>query len=173
MPRFLDRSPFLDESRDIIFRGERVRIRADQIVLWLSLTRKRVDSPDPAAIPFPAILDTGFNYTFAIHDDHLIRWSGLRVESLGRYGTVRDRGERIPLCAANLWCYPNLRGTQDRSEQKEPLQMSAFTGIAVYPGGTFPRLPILGLRAIAENNLILKVDGRRREATLRTPFLGW
>jgi hypothetical protein len=29
------------------------------------------------------------------------------------------------------------------------------------------------LRAIAENNLILKVDGRRREATLRTPFLGW
>ncbi|HJZ55100.1 MAG TPA: hypothetical protein VKE74_09090 [Gemmataceae bacterium] len=51
--------------------------------------------------------------------------------------------------------------------------MSALHGIAVYPGDEHPRLPILGLRAVAENKLLLNVSGSRREATLRTAVRWW
>ena len=43
----------------------------------------------------------------------------------------------------------------------------------VYPGGDFPRLPILGLRAIAENALTLHIDGAKRNATLRMSLRWW
>ena len=46
-------------------------------------------------------------------------------------------------------------------------------GMVVYADGDFPRLPVLGLRAIADNNLVLTVNGRKREATLRTPLKWW
>lgn len=42
-------------------------------------------------------------------------------------------------------------------------------GIAVYPTeGEFPRLPLLGLRALISNRLHLAVDGGRGEAWLRS-----
>ena len=37
---------------------ERIRIRSDQIILWISLTLQRVNQANPSAVPFPAILDT-------------------------------------------------------------------------------------------------------------------
>jgi hypothetical protein len=44
----------------------------------------------------------------------------------------------------------------------------------MYPVGVeFPRLPILGLRALTDNDLILIVNGHRREATLRTAYRWW
>ena|SRR5947207_3337992 len=173
MPRFLNRSPFSDMPSELSFRDERIRIRADQMIVWMSITIERITSPNPSATPFPVILDTGHNHSFSMHEDHLLRWAGLRIESLARLSAVRDRGQRIPLRAANLWCYPNVAGMRDQLEECPPLRVSAPIEIAIYSGAIFPRLPILGLRAIAENRLILKVNGPRREATLRTPFFGW
>ena len=62
---------------------------------------------------------------------------------------------------------------RDRLAGILPHMLAAPRGIAIYPDGDFPRLPILGLRAIAENGLILKADGRRREATLKTAWKWW
>ena len=43
-------------------------------------------------------------------------------------------------------------------------------GIAIHPASeAYPRLPLLGLRAILSNHLYLAVDGERQQATLRTP----
>lgn len=43
-------------------------------------------------------------------------------------------------------------------------------GIAVYPNGeNYPRLPLLGLRAILSNNLHLAIDGEGKSVNLRTP----
>ena len=41
-------------------------------------------------------------------------------------------------------------------------------GIAVYPddGSNYPRLPVLGLRAIIKNNLKLVIDGKRKYVSL-------
>jgi hypothetical protein len=173
MPRLLDRSPFPEDHSEVVVSGERVRIRPDQVILWVTLTRKALEEPNPSAVPFPTILDTGFNSTFAIHERHLTEWAGLRPGILEVVGTIRDRGDRVPLREANIWIHPNEPHHRDRLAGRPPYLVSAPQGIAVYSGGEFPRLPILGLRAIAENELVLKVNGPRREATLRTRMNWW
>jgi hypothetical protein len=44
-------------------------------------------------------------------------------------------------------------------------------GIAIYPddGSNYPRLPLLGLRAIIKNNLKLVIDGKRKYVSLSSP----
>jgi hypothetical protein len=170
--RLLNRSPFLKESSEVTFRSERILIRADQIILWVTLTPKRITSPNPLPTPFPVILDTGHTHSFSIREEHLRDWAGIRFDSLPLMGTIRDRTERIPLRAANVWAYTNERHSRDNLVEKPPRNLAAPKGIAVYPGA-FPRLPILGLRAIADNKLVLIVNGVKREATLRTQFSWW
>jgi len=138
----------------------------------VTLTIQRVTSPNPSAIPFPVILDTGHSHTFSIRERHLIDWAGIRQDTVALLGTIRDRDQRIPLRAANIWIHPNEKGLRDRRAEKPPHGLAAPRGIAVY-SGDFPRLPLLGLRAIADNRLVLKVNGPRREATLRTPIKWW
>jgi len=173
MPRLLDRMPFPDEPQELSVRGERVRIRANQLILWVSLTIHRVMSPNPLAVPFPVILDTGHSHNFSIQDCHLTEWGGFRPDALAFLGAIRERGNRIPLRAANIWVHPNRRGTREPRIGSAPQLVPVPDGIAVYPTGEFPRLPILGLRALAENDLILTVNGRRREANMRPPIRWW
>jgi len=96
MPRLFDRSPFPAQPSEVVRRHERIRLRADQIVLWVSLTLQRERNAKPSIVPFPAILDTGFNFTFSIHERHLAEWSGLRLDTLVDLGTIRDRGQTVP-----------------------------------------------------------------------------
>jgi len=173
MPYLLNCMPFSEKPDEIILRNERVRIRANQIILWVSLSLRRVNSANPTAIPFPVILDTGHNHSFSIHERHLTEWAGLRPDSLISLGTIGDRRQRVLLRAANIWVHPNERGSRERLAEKPPLLIETKKGIAVYPGSDFPRLPIMGLRALAENNLVLNVDGPRRQATLRTQIRWW
>jgi len=173
MPILLNRMPFSDNSSEIAIQGKRVRVRANQIILWVSLNLRHEASPKPIVTPFPAILDTGHNYTFSIHERHLIEWAGLRPTDLKVLTAIRDRGQQVLLRAANIWVHPNVRRSRDKIDEKPPHFIDATRGIAVYPGSDFPSLPILGLRAIAENNLVLKVNGPGREATLRTPNRWW
>jgi hypothetical protein len=161
--------PFPHEPGEVVVRGERVLVRGNQIILWVSLTLRRVKAPNPTAIPFPAILDTGHTHSLSIQERHLVEWAGLHPEMLTGRMTVRERDQRIPLREANIWVHPNVRGVRDELADRPPHLVEAERGIAVYPAGDFPRLPILGLRAIAENRLTLNVDGPRRQATLRTP----
>jgi hypothetical protein len=166
--------PFPAEPFEVAVRGERIRIRGNQVIIWLTLTSDRVSEPNPSAVPFPAIIDLGHNYSFSILDRHLVEWVGIRPEALPVTGAVRERGQRLLLRAARIWAHANVPGSRDRLADSPPLQISAPRGIAVYPSaGGFPRLPILGLRAIAENELILHVNGRRREASMRTAFRWW
>lgn len=173
MPTLLDCMPFSHDFCDVAVRGERVKVRANQIIVWLTLSHQRSVTANPMAIPFPAILDTGHNHSFSLNERHLVEWAGLRPDNLNSFTTIRHRGQRISLRAANLWIHPNERGLRERNADRLPHPLKTKSGIAVYPGHDFPRLPILGLRAIAENNLILKVDGPKRQATLRTPHKWW
>jgi hypothetical protein len=172
MPRLLDRSPIPDEPTEFVIGQERIRVRANQIILWITLTPKMFNYPDPRSIPFPVILDTGHTHTFSIREQHLIDWAKLRPEQMSVESAVRDRGQRLLLRAANIWCHPNECGSRHRSSDQQPYGLAAPKGIAIY-SGDFPRLPILGLRAIAENELILKINGKRRYATLHTPSKWW
>jgi hypothetical protein len=173
MPILLNRSPFSDKPSEIVVRNEIVRVREHQIIVWVTLSLYRIATVNPMAIPFPVILDTGHNHSFSIHERHLAEWAGLQLNSLNVLSAIRHRGQRVLLRAANIWVHPNEQGFRDKHSDISPHVIKAETGIAIYPGSDFPRLPIMGLRAIAENNLLLKVDGPRREATLRTPIQWW
>jgi hypothetical protein len=175
MTVYLDHSPFSDKPDELIIRGERVRIRENQIIAWVSLFTPRLTIPNPSSRPFPAILDTGHTHSFSIHKRHLIEWAGIEPDMLPARGARRDseRQTRIILREANLWLHCNQQGYRDRLVDQPAKPILTQQGIAVYSEGNFPRLPLLGLRVISENGLILKIDGQRRETTLRTPRHWW
>jgi hypothetical protein len=155
-------------------RGESVRVKAYQIIAWVSLSVKRVDTWEVGTPSFPAILDPGHNHNFSIQEEQLIRWAGLRPETLPILDHARQGGRRVPLMGANLWIQPNVPGQRDRSANWMPHRLVLLRGIAVYPRGTgFPPLPLVGLRALATNNLVLTINGKRREVDLRTQPNWW
>jgi hypothetical protein len=140
-------------------------------LIWITLSAGSSDAPTPVTTPFPAIVDTGHTHSFSIQERHLTEWAGLRTENLRVSGAARDRGLRLLLRMATIWAYSLDPQSRDRLADQLPHRLSVPQGIAIYPSpGDFTRLPILGLRAIADNKLTLVVDGRRREATLRAPF---
>lgn len=173
MPILLNRMPFSKHPSEVMVRGERVRVRADQIILWVSISLEEFNDPNSSVIPFPVILDTGHTHSFSLHERHLAEWAGLQPDALRILAAVRDRNQRLFLRAANIWIHANERGNREELAKQSPHLVDALQGIAVYPGEDFPRLPIFGLRAIAENDLILKVNGHQREATMRTANKWW
>jgi len=161
MPTFIDRAPIPGQPTWFDIGSERISLRDNQIIHWAVLTRKHIARPAPTATPFPVILDTGFTHSFALNEHHLGNWAGLQIDTFPALGSIRDRGSRIPLHVANLWVYPNQRGSRVRLANRVCHQLETDFGIAVYPGNSFPRIPILGLRSITKNQLRLTIDGKR------------
>jgi hypothetical protein len=170
MAKILDRLP-VSTRDDITFAGgDRVNLKADEIIVWVSLSvRKALDwQPDTAC--FPAILDTAHTHYFSIQEQHLVRWAGLQPGSLRLLGHLRQAGRRLPLRAANLWLHSNVPGERDRLRGKPPQLLEIGRGIAVYPDeARFPRLPLIGMRTVRDNRLHIAIDGERQRVTLRTP----
>lgn len=174
MTVLLDRMPVSELATEVVVRGQRVRVRRNQIIVWVTIKFSQQEGRNPRVAPFPAILDTGYTHTFAIQERHLVEWAGLTPDVLPVIGAAREQGRRVSLHATDIWVHRNHPGSHDRLTADRPYPVSAVQGIAVFPTGLdFPRLPLLGLRAITENGLVLKVNGHRREATLRTAYNWW
>jgi hypothetical protein len=166
--KILDRLP-IPSTDTLAFVGpEHVRLKEAEIIVWVSLGIARKLVWNPGTPRFPAILDTGHTHNFAIQQQHLIRWAGLRPDALAPLGQIRHGGRRIPLHAAELWLHQNEPGKFTMVSKQ--VQLEIPRGIAVFPDGAkYPRLPLLGLRALLSNNLHLVVDGERQTVNLRTP----
>lgn len=142
MPVLLDRSPFGEHSSDVNFGSETVLIRADQVIVWVSLTPRRIPEPNPLAVTFPAVIDTGFSHSFAINERQLTEWSGLSLETLGVLVSVRDRGQRISLRPLIFGVTP-MRKVSEIVWPKSPLsgwplpKASPFTLTAIFPDYRF------------------------------------
>jgi hypothetical protein len=150
--------------------SERVDIKAAEIIVWVSLSVHTAPELKPGTLRFPAILDTGHTHYLSIQEQHLIRWARLRPELLRPLGHVRQGGRRLPLHAANLWLYSNIRGERDRLQDRPPQLLELDRGIAVYPDeARFPRLPLIGMRTVRYNRLHVSIDGERLWVNLRTP----
>jgi hypothetical protein len=170
MSKILDHLPVVPRDDSVRVRDETIRVKQAEIIIWVSLSVKSVLLWDPAAPRFPAVLDTGHTHNFSIQEQHLGRWAGIGPESLHLLGHVRHAGKRIPLHAANMWVHRNVHGERDRLREEPPCLLRLPRGIAVHPSSdAYPRLPLLGLRAILSNQLSLAVDGERQQVTLRTP----
>lgn len=171
--KILDRLRYSDEPVTLAVRGEAARVRPYQIVVWVSLSVEGLPVWDPRAPRLPAILDTGHNHNFAIGRGQLLRWAGIDPRLLPLRGAIRDKGQRLPLHAADLWLFPNRPGTRDIRDGAEPYRLLVEDGIAVYPDETAPRLPLLGLRALTLNRLRSVIDGDRRQVWVRTALPRW
>jgi hypothetical protein len=101
----------------------------------------------------PAVLDTGNNHNFSIGHSHLVRWAGIQPRGLRQLRAVRERGKRIPLHAARLWLHPNVPGKRQVAGV-EPIPLKIEEGIAIYPDGDAPRLPVLELSSISDAELL-------------------
>ena len=156
--KIIDRLPFADRPHLITVRGEAVDVYRNQIIVWISI--------DDVLRPLPAILDTGHGHNLSIGEGQLKRWSGA---SLKRIGELEIGHQRVVQYAADVRVHRNVPGRAALRGDSYPLEMPQ--GISVFPEGDAPRLPLIGLRTIVANKLMLMIDGDRRQATLKTK--GW
>lgn len=170
MAKILDRLPIAVRD-DITFVGsERVNLKAHEIIVWVSLSVQTVFDWQPGIVHFPAILDPAHTHYFSIQEQHLVRWAGLRPQMLRPLGHMRQAGRRLPLHAANLWLHRNVPGERDRLLDTPPELLEIDRGIALYPNESkFPRLPLVGMRTVVDNQVHVAIDGKRRWVNLRTP----
>lgn len=170
MSAVLRQLPFKEAADELAVRPERNAIKPYQIIVWVSVTLRSVVELPPQTPRIPAILDTGHTGDFSIQDQHLTQWAGLELTALPQIRRIRDRGRHIPVHAANLWIHRNLPGKRDEFTNEPPWLLPLKHGIAVYPGELlFPRLPLLGLRALVRNKLHFTMDPERCFINLRTP----
>lgn len=70
--------------------------------------------------------------------------------------------------------HANLPGHWDRLAGRPPHRINAPEGILVYPADSaFPRLPLVGLRAVVRNKLDLRVRGKDGMVSLSSRPWWW
>jgi hypothetical protein len=167
--RILDRLPVTEEHLVINVSGGRLRLKPFQIIVSVSISDVPMWNARTPVIP--ALLDTGNNHNFSIQAPHLLKWAGIHPKALASMGAIREAGRTPSLHFANVWIHRNQPSKRELKAE-EPVMLTLDDGIAVYPadGSDYPRLPLLGLRAILKNKLKLVIDGKRWHASLRSPF---
>jgi hypothetical protein len=170
MTAILRKLPFFDQPGTVTLRGTVLRVKAHQIIAWASLTGTNVRSPSPDWPRFPVIIDTGNTQRFSVRESHLRHWAGMETKNLTRLGTTRHGGRLFPLYSARLWLHENQPLERDTSLGLAPHLLEMPKGIVVYPDSAplAPRLPLLGLRAMRENRLHLRIDGEKGYVSLRS-----
>ena len=159
MPTVLNALPYFEHPSKATGPGVTEKIKAFQIVIWVSVTQTNQYILPKNANRFPAILDTGLNDTFAIRPKLLRQWTGLDWREFDE-DEFRLRGDiRIPTRRAFLWLHPNLPNERDACDPSQPpFPVDLHDGITVYGDGEQvgddertkklegPRLPLFGLR---------------------------
>lgn len=170
MTIILRRLPFFDEETPVVVAEEVVPVRPYQPIIWVSVALADEVKLPPEAGRFPVVLDTGNNHNFSIREGHLSRWAGLEWLTLPRGGQIFLGSCAVPLVALSVWIHRNIPGERDFFAGGRPFRLELEEGAAVYPRGVPnpARLPTLGLRALVENGLDLRIDGKNRFVSLRS-----
>jgi hypothetical protein len=173
MATILRRLPIPTTDAMAMVGQEPVLLRRYQIVVWVSLVARSSAELGPLDRRLPAVLDTGHSHFFSIQWRHLADWAGIAPATLRSVGTIRERGRRVPLRAVTVYLFGNRPGRRDADPGRPPFRLGTRRGVAVYEDGDFPRLPLIGLRALTQNHLRLTVDGDRQTVSLTAPPHWW
>ena len=150
--------PYFSEKITVTVCSDVVEVKAFQVIVWVSISGDETTTWDPRIPKLPAILDIGTTHNFAVTNDHLVNWAGIHAASLPQLGRARIDGRKAPLRSAGLWLHTN----------GEPFNFKIDEGIAVFDGD-WPRLPILGLRALTNSKLQTFIHGNTKQVLIRTP----
>ncbi len=169
MPKtIVEQLPFFDQPTSLrIPGGVAVSIKQFQIIVWVAITDVGLpDCPDEAP-RLPAVVDTGFNHNFVIQSNQLHDWAGIQSSDLIYVSNISVRGQRVPLREADVWIFPNQPGFRDQLLRVPPFRLQLDSGIAICADDMqYPRLPLIGLRAICRNQLDLQIDATERRVTI-------
>jgi hypothetical protein len=117
-------------------------------------------------------------HNFAIDEHHLENWAGLKVNDLKIIGRVKLAGKVFSLRRSGLLLHRNAPGKRDELSTKSPYALTLPEGVVVYPRGEGMRLPVLGLRALLQNDLRTVIDfnsvsisARRADAAPQGPVI--
>ena len=170
MAILVSNQPFFSTPTKVTVNGREVSVKADQIIVWVSLVEGGTGRLDSGTPRFPAILDTGHTHNFSIQEQQLIEWAGVDPRVLTKIGEIRVGKDRLPLFEADVWLYRNVAGKTDLSAGRAPYCVELDAGVAVYPRATdtAPRLPLLGLRAMRLARFRLGIDCDALRLTIRT-----
>jgi len=175
MPAILRKMPFYDVFTTVEVQGRAYRIFPRQIIVWVSIGPKGVRELHPRVQRFPAVLDPGFTDNFLIHEQQLRQFAGLEPDHLKRLSELlRAHGRQIPVHAANVWIHRNRPGERDGSADRAPLLVELHRGIGLTSeADLYPRLPLLGARALRSAGLQVLLDYKRCWVHVRTPRKFW
>jgi hypothetical protein len=172
VPYYLRRSLYRDnrESKwiDIISEYEdvfdHIDIRPPKIIVGISITVAGERAFPSGAWTVPAVLDTGLNRALEIDERHLERWAGIKKSYLRVITPKKKLDDRsYETCLANIWLHRSTYTTPKSEDYKDPLLLQKSDTIRVIVPSTptpWPRLPLVGLQALLDNNLHLKIDSR-------------
>jgi hypothetical protein len=169
--KILDRLPILEERTSLRFGGRYLTVHRNQVLVWVSVNLAGPLEPEENIPRFPALLDTGNNVDFSIQDRHLRDWAGIDPRLLESLGEIAINRQVVTLRRATVWLYANKPGRQDMADDRPSFRLKMGRGIAVHaqdaidPG---PRLPLLGLPALLNNDLDWWLDPERRHITIQT-----
>jgi hypothetical protein len=164
--KVLDRLPFEPHHSTVDTAAGPVAVRAFQIVVWLSFRLEGILSR-----PFPAVLDTGHSHNFSINEALLESWLNLRIDQFRPRAMTKVDGEKLPLRSAELVLHRNVPTT--RAIGRDHYDLSIPQGIVIYPKTTaYPRMPILGLRALVNSRLRVVINGRTFVVSADTGWFG-
>jgi hypothetical protein len=175
MPTILRKLPFSDGFSTVQVNGQPLRIFSYQILVWVSLGPRGVRLLDRLTPRFPAVLDTEFTDSFLIHQQQLQACAGLHSEHFRTFNQyLRTHNRQIPLHVANVRIHPNKPGERDRLAGRAPFLLELHRGIGICRDpDLYPRLPLLGARALRQAQLQVFLDYRRCRVSMRTPRRFW
>jgi hypothetical protein len=172
--KIIDRLPIPDKRTSLQFQNRYTTIHRNQILVWVSVHLSGALEPEVDRPKFPALMDTGNNFDFSMQDRQLREWAGIEPGLLVGLGDIEINGKVVTCRRATVWLYPNVPGSLEAASGTPPLELTMPRGIAVYgqndiPAG--PRLPLLGLPALLNNDLDLWLDPQQRQISVQQH--GW
>jgi hypothetical protein len=120
MTKILDRLPVFPERKDEPFGERHVRVKRNQILVWVSVHQMEIRRPEKNTPRIPALLDTGNNFDFSMQERHVREWAGLSLVSLPHLGHVEINDRRVGRYGATIWLYPNVPGTRRADDDRDP-----------------------------------------------------
>jgi hypothetical protein len=169
--KILDRVPISEQRTSLQFGDKYVTVHRNQILVWVSVHLAGALEPESNIPRFPALLDTGNNFAFSLPDRLLREWAGIEASLLVSSGDAEINGQVVTCRRAAVWLYPNRPGRQEIASDRPPFRLEMSKGIAVYPPDAIPpapRLPLLGIPALLDNDLDWWLDPERRLITVQS-----
>jgi hypothetical protein len=172
--KIIDRLPISDKRTSLQFQNRYTTIHRSQILVWVSVHLPGALEPEENTPRFPALMDTGNNFDFSVQERHLREWAGIDPGLLVGLGDIEINGKVVTCRRATVWLYPNVPGSLEAAGGARPLKLTMPRGIAVYAQNDVsagPRLPLLGLPALLNNDLDLWLDPEQRQISVQQR--GW